>query len=91
MPAGAPRLLVQVKGRMRKNGELIRSAVATGFVALLTPDRNLEYQQDITRAGLAVVVVRAHTNRIEDIRPLVPQILDALRTVRRSTVIHVGV
>lgn len=57
----------------------------------MTPDRKLEYQQHIPRVGVAVVVIRAHTNRIEDIRPLVPALLQVLPGLRAGTVTHVGV
>lgn len=73
------------------NGELLRRAAAAEFDVLVTPDRNLEYQQNIPRAGLAVVVVRARTNRIEDITPLVPRLLEALPGILPGTVTHIGV
>ena len=74
-----------------KNGELLRRATAAGFEVFVTPDRKLEYQQNIPQVGLAIVVVRAHTNRIEDIAPLVPQLLEVLPAVRIGTVTHIGV
>lgn len=74
-----------------KNGELLQREAAAGFEVLVTPDRNLEYQQNIPRAGLAVVVFRAHTNRIEDISPLVPRLLEVLPRVRPGMVTHVGI
>ena len=43
------------------------------------------------RVGVAVIVLRAHTNRLEDIAPLVPALLDLLPEVRVGTVTHVGV
>ncbi len=82
--------MVQAEGWSSvKNGELLRHAVAAGFEVFVTPDRKLEYQQNIPRIGLAVVVVRAHTNRIEDIAPLVPRLLEVLPEVRAGTVTHV--
>ena len=74
-----------------KNGELLRRAAAAGFEVLITPDRNLEYQQNIPRSGVGVVVVRARTNRIEDLLPLVARLLAALPGARPGTVTHVGV
>jgi hypothetical protein len=99
LPRQLARLLVGHDARMvqaegwssLKNGELLRRAAAAGFEVLVTPDRQLEHQQNISRAGLAVVVVRARANRIEDIAPLVPQLLEILPTVRMGTVTHVGV
>lgn len=83
--------MVQAEGwSSLKNGELLRRAAAAGFRVLLTPDRNLEYQQNMSRVGLAVVVVRARTNRIEDLLPLVPRLLEALPHVQPGTVTHVG-
>lgn len=73
-----------------KNGELLRRAAATGFDVFVTPDRKLEYQQNIPRVGVAVVVLRALTNRLEDIAPLVPALLAALPDVRVGSVTHIG-
>jgi hypothetical protein len=61
-----------------KNGELLRRAAAEQFAALVTADRNIEFQQDITRVGLGVVLVHARTNRIQDLRGLTPALLEAL-------------
>ena len=74
-----------------QNGELLRRTVAAAYAVFVTPDRKLEYQQHIPRVGLAVVVLRAHTNRIEDIAPLVPAPLQAPPGLRAGTVTHVVV
>ena len=65
-----------------KNGDLLRRAAAAGFEAFVTPDQNLEYQQNLSRVGFAVVVVRARSNRIEDLVPLVPRLLEVLGTAK---------
>ena len=73
------------------NGELLRRAATAGFEVFVTPDRKLEYQQHMPRVGVAVIVLRAHTNRLEDIALLVPALLDVLPGVRAGTVTHVGI
>ena len=85
--------MVQAEGWSSvKNGELLRRAAAAGFDAFMTPDRKLEYQQHIPGLGVAVIVLRAHTNRLEDIAPpLVPALLDVLPEVRVGTLTRVGV
>lgn len=84
--------MVQAEGWSSvKNGELLRRAAAAGFDAFVTSDRKLEYQQYMPRVGVAVIVLRAHTNRLEDLAPLVPALLDVLPEVRVGTVTHVGV
>lgn len=39
---------------------------------------NLTAQQNMKGLSFAVIVLRARSNKIEDIRPLIPQILEAL-------------
>ena len=84
--------MVQAEGWSSvQNGELLRRAAAAGYDVFVTPDRKLEYQQHIPRVGVAVVVLRAYTNRIADIAPLVPALLQVLPSLRVGTVTHVGV
>lgn len=70
------------------DGDLLRWAVER-FDALVTADRNLEFQQNFTMSSILVVVVSVHNTRIQTLRPLVPLILDAVNSGRRGTVIRV--
>lgn len=72
------------------NGALLRKAAAEGFDALLTADRNLEYQQNLSSISIAVVILIAKSNRAHDLLPLVPEILSALTAARPGEVIRVG-
>jgi hypothetical protein len=56
------------------------------FDVYLTADRNLSHQQDLSSFDTAVVVMVARTNRLDDLRPLVPQVLGTLPTAQRRTV-----
>ncbi len=60
-----------------KNGELLRRA-ADRFDALVTMDSNLKFQQALSGRPFGVVVVRAASNRVRDLLPVVPEILAAL-------------
>ena len=60
-----------------KNGALLRQAVGQ-FQVLVTMDKNLQFQQNLAAHAIGVVLVRAHSNRLNDLRPLVPQILAAV-------------
>src|SRR5688572_20033658 len=62
----------------KTNGELLELAAAE-FDVFLTTDRNLSYQQDISAFDIAVVVLVARSNSIEDLRPLAPRILDVIK------------
>jgi len=72
-----------------RNGELLGRAEAAGFKALLTGDQSLEFQQNIAKRRLGVVVLKGGSNAIEDLVPLVPGILAALASLREGTVSRV--
>ena len=52
----------------KTNGELLALAVGQ-FDMFLTADRNLSHQQDVSAFDLAVIVLVAQSNRIDDLRP----------------------
>jgi len=64
-----------------KNGELLRRAVGHTD-AFVTMDRRLQHQQNISVLPFGVVLIRARSNRVQDLMPLVPEILAALDRVR---------
>jgi hypothetical protein len=72
-----------------KNGALLRLAVADRFAVFLTVDRNLEYQQHVPGLGLAVVALRARSNDIDDLAPLMPMVLELLPTLQPGQVVRV--
>ena len=69
------------------NGELMRRAVADGYDVLVTADRNLPAQQNVTASGIAVVLVRG--SRMADIEPQAARIGAAVAEVRPGTVTRV--
>lgn len=73
-----------------RNGELLALAEKQ-FDVFLTVDRNLSFQQHLPRFGIAVVVVHAQTNRLQDLLSLVPRILVALPAAKRGEVTLVSV
>ena len=72
-----------------KNGELLRRAANAGFEIFLTADQNLQFQQNLARARLAVVVLVAPSNRLEDLLPLVPPALAAFSGSRAGEIVRV--
>jgi hypothetical protein len=74
----------------KRNGELLTLMVAEHFEALFTVDRSLPFQQNLRASGIAVVIGVARTNRVKELRPLMPKVLDALRTVKAGEVVSVG-
>ena len=69
----------------KRNGELLALAV-DHFDIFLTADRNLSYQQDVSSFDIAIVVLVARSNRLEDLRPLGRRLLEVIPTAARRAV-----
>jgi predicted nuclease of predicted toxin-antitoxin system len=76
------------------NGELLRRAAAAGFEIFVTADQNLQFQQNLQQnlaySPLGVIVLVAPSNALEDLLPLVPSVLEAVRNARPGSVQRVG-
>jgi hypothetical protein len=72
-----------------KNGALLTLA-EDKFDVFITVDRNLSFQQNLPKFNIAVVVLHAASNRLADLKPLVPMILAALPTLSKGAAQHVG-
>src|ERR1700733_2176270 len=73
----------------KKNGELLAEADPL-FDVLLTLDKNLPYQQNLTTKRVAVLIVRARSNRIQDLPPIIPDCLAALASIKPRQVVWAG-
>jgi Domain of unknown function (DUF5615) len=71
-----------------KNGNLLRSASGR-FDVLVTVDRSLPYQQNIKSFNLAVLVLVARKNSYHALSPLIPQALEALKSINAGEVVVV--
>jgi hypothetical protein len=72
------------------NGDLLSRAAESGFDVFLTPDKGLEFEQNPQTLPLTVVILRARSNRLEDLRPLIPEALERLRWAMPRQLIKVG-
>jgi hypothetical protein len=64
-----------------KNGELLALA-SSHFDIFVTVDRNLSFQQDLSSLPVAVMILKAKSNRLADLRPLVPALLAAIKSAQ---------
>ena len=72
-----------------KNGALLRQA-GRYFDALLSMDRGLPHQQDLSGRGLRILIIRAPSNRMVHLRPLVDSILKTLAAMSAGQLREVG-
>jgi predicted nuclease of predicted toxin-antitoxin system len=81
-------LTVQEAGWAGKsNGELL-SLAETAFEVFVTLDTNLRYQQNLAGRRIAVIVMVATSNRLEQLSRLFPACAEALNTIKRGDVVH---
>jgi hypothetical protein len=71
------------------NGELLRRA-GSRVDAFVTMDRNLEHQQKLSALSFGTVVVQSRSNRMVHLRPLITELLNALRDLQAGMVRHVS-
>jgi hypothetical protein len=72
-----------------KNGELL-SLASKQFDIFVTVDRNLSFQQNVKDLRIAVLVLRARTNRLSDLLPLIPGLLSAVADCTPGEVRMIG-
>jgi len=72
----------------KRNGELLGLAAAR-FDIFVTVDRNPTKQHDIAQCNPAVVVLVAPSNRLADLKPLVPRLAAVLVSVRPGQAVEV--
>ena len=73
----------------KQNGDLLQLAEST-FDVLITLDTNLRYQQNLTQRKIAIVMIRAHSNRLTEIGRLFPLCAETLKTIQPGEFIEVG-
>lgn len=72
-----------------KNGDLL-SRAQSQFDAFVTVDRNLAFQQNVPQFSIAVIVLESPTNRLKDLRPLLPKLQQLLLNVRKGEISRVS-
>jgi hypothetical protein len=70
-----------------ENGNLLAVA-AESFDALVTTDRGIPHQQNLSEYAIGIVLLNARTNRIEDLLPLVDSVKRAANQVKPGTVLR---
>ena len=72
-----------------QNGELLRVAADAGFDVLVTADRNLQFQQNLSHSRIGIILLIAPSNALEDLIPLVRSLLAAIPKSRSGQVLRV--
>lgn len=71
------------------NGELLALAASQAFEVIVTTDQGYEHEQNLPGLPCAVVVLLSKSNKIDDIRPLVPALLTALDSLKPRSLLKI--
>jgi len=72
-----------------KNGALLEQA-SRNFDVLVTVDQNIPFQQNAANLPIAVVILKARSNRYSVLRTLMPKVLQILATIRVGEIVRVS-
>ena len=72
-----------------QNGALLTLA-SQHFDVFVTLDRNLSFQQNLDSFPIAVVVLKARTSRLTDLKPLIPNLLVAIESAQSDAAKFIG-
>lgn len=72
-----------------KNGKLLK-AIENNFDVFITVDSNLEYQQHLQGYNITVIILKAKSNRYDELTLLVPDVIKLLKASPGNSVIIVG-
>src|SRR5260370_42289985 len=64
----------------KENGQMIELAEKK-LEVLITIDKNIRHQQNITGRNIAILIITAASNDLDDIRPQSPQAAAAIRSI----------
>lgn len=73
-----------------KNGELLALAERLGFEVFVTMDKGVEYEQNLSERKIAIIILRARSNRLIDRLRYVPACLEHLRVIKPGQLVRVG-
>ena len=74
----------------KKNGALLDLAERAGFEIFVSMDKGLAYEQNLEGRRIAILILRATSNRLADLRPLVPEIVRSVILLRPGDLVRIG-
>ena len=72
-----------------RNGQLLRE-LDSRCDAFISVDGNLVYQQSLRGLPYGVFILKARSNKIEDLRPFLPALLNYLQNIQAGTVTRIA-
>ena len=67
-----------------KNGKLMGLCVENNFDILLTIDKNLMFQQNLSKYSLTIVVINSLTSKLEELTEFLPSFKSQIESFQKS-------
>jgi len=74
----------------KKNGDLLSLAERAAFDVFFTMDKGVQYQQSLVGRRIAVLIVRAKSNRLADLLPHLAECRSILSSIQPGQLMRVG-
>jgi len=74
----------------KKNGDLLSLAEQAGFDLFFTMDKGVPYQQNLIGRNIAVLLVRARSNRLADLLAQLAECRSILSSIQPGQLMRVG-
>ena len=68
---------------------IILALASSEFDVFLTADQGIEFQQNLSRFDIAMIVLMGRSNDLTDLEPLIPDALSVVDTIRPGKVVRV--
>ena len=88
-PGHEVRTIEQAGLKGLKNGTLLRRA-SHEFDVLITVDQKIPYQQNLSDLSIAIVILVARSNRYDELRTLLPQVLATIASIRKGEIVRIS-
>ena len=75
----------------QKNGELLGLMVFHGFDALVTLDKNIQFQQNIEKFPIRYFILDANENKIDTLQPYIAELKRVLEEKIEDKIILISV
>ncbi len=60
------------------------------FDVFVTIDKNLPAQQNLQRLAIGIIILRAVSNRFQELEPLIPELVQALAVIKPGELVRLG-
>ena len=72
------------------NGKLLSAAEDDGFPVMVTVDRNMQYQQNMSGRRISIIYLRAPKNSMPKLAPLAGEVLGSLENLIAGTIVTIN-